>query len=387
MIPYGRQEISEEDINAVVAVLRSDFLTQGPAVPSFEEHVARKVNAAFAVACSNGTAALHFACSALGLGPGDRLWTSAITFTASANCGRYCGAEVDFVDIDTRTWNISVAALRRKLIQAQALGTLPRILVSVHLTGQPPEQEAIAALATEFGFHVVEDASHALGASRHGEPVGSCKWSSATIFSFHPVKIITTGEGGMVSTNDEALADRMRLLRSHGITRDPARLEMQGAGHYEQIALGWNYRLTDLQAALGSSQIARLDALVERRNRLAARYDRAFEGLAVRRPTVAAGNYSAFHLYVVRLADRKTNQEVIADLRAAGVGATLHYPAVHLHPYYRALGFERGSFPEAERYATDALTLPLFPTLTDAAQDHVIEALRRIVERTSGGVP
>ena len=380
MIPYGRQDVTSEDIDAVVAVLQSDFLTQGPAVPRFESAVAGMVGAAHAVATCNATAALHLACVALHLQPGQRLWTSAITFAASANCARYCGADVDFVDIDPDTWNMSVSSLRQKLVEARERDRLPHVVVSVHLTGQPPEQEAIHALSGEFGFRIIEDASHAIGASRDGEPVGSCRWSDITVFSFHPVKIITTGEGGMALTNDESLADRMRMLRSHGITRDPSRMTASGPAHYEQVELGWNYRMTDMQAALGTSQLARLDEYVAQRNAIARRYDRDLSGLPLRLPKVLDKNQSAFHLYVVRLADAGlTNQDVIARLRSADIGATLHYPAVHLHPYYRQLGFHAGMFPEAERYAGDAISLPLFPRLGNADQTYVIETLATVL--------
>lgn len=382
MIPYARQDVTSEDIDAVIAVLRSDFLTQGPAVPRFESAVAGMVGAAYGVATCNATAALHLSCVALDLRPGQRLWTSAITFAASANCARYCGADVDFVDIDPDTWNMSVSALRAKLVEARARDRLPHVLVSVHLTGQPPEQEAIHALSQEFGFRIIEDASHAIGASRDGEAVGSCRWSDITVFSFHPVKIITTGEGGMALTNDESLADRMRLLRSHGITRDPARMTHSGPAHYEQVELGWNYRMTDMQAALGASQLNRLDEYVTRRNAIAQGYNVALKDFPLQMPTVLDGNRSSFHLYVVRLADvNLSNQDAIAQLRAADVGATLHYPAVHLHPYYRQLGFDAGMFPEAERYASDAISLPLFPGLAAADQERVVSALAAVLAR------
>ena len=382
MIPYGRQDIQEADIEAVVDVLRSSFLTQGPAVPRFEEAVARQVGASHAVAVNSATAALHIACIALGLGPGDRLWTVPNTFVASANCARYCGADVDFVDIDAATWNLSVPALHAKLIDAARTGGLPKVVVPVHFSGQPTDQEAIWELAREFGFRIIEDASHAIGASRNGEPVGSCRWSDITVFSFHPVKIVTTGEGGMALTNDPAIAERMVRARSHGITRDASRFvgdfgtQGPASWHYEQQTLGYNFRLTDIHAALGTSQLHRLEAYVARRNALARRYDAALKGLPLRLPTVNPENRSAFHLYVVRLeGTTRTQREVGDSLRTKGIGVNLHYAPVHLQPYYRALGFAPGQFPEAEAYGRSALTLPLYPTLTETEQDGVVSAV------------
>ena len=382
MIPYGRQHITEADIEAVVDVLRSDFLTQGPAVPAFERAVAAQVGVRHALAVSSATSALHIACLALGLGPGDRLWTVPNTFVASANCGRYCGAEVDFVDIDPDSWNLSVTALKAKLLRARQDGLLPKVLVPVHFGGQPTDQEAIWALAQEFGFKVLEDASHAIGASRHGERTGNCKWSDITVFSFHPVKIITTGEGGMVLTNDAELAGRMEMLRSHGITRDAAKFTQAAPGpwHYEQQALGFNYRMTDIQAALGASQLARLGSYVERRNLLARRYDELLRALPLQLPVVLAGNRSAFHLYVVRVKSNprgRTREQVFSELRQGGIGVNVHYMAVHLQPYYRQLGFADGAFPVAESYASEAITLPLYPQLTEEGQDQVVSALAR----------
>lgn len=391
MIPYGRQEVTQADVDAVIAVLRSDFLTQGPAVPRFEQGVAARVNARHAVAVSNATAALHVACMALEVGPGDLLWTVPNTFVASANCARYCGADVDFVDIDPATWNLSVTALRHKLALAKRAGRLPKVVVPVHFSGQPTEQEAIWELAQEYGFKVLEDASHAIGASRNGEPVGSCRWAHISVLSFHPVKIITSGEGGMALTNDKELAERMAMLRSHGITRDPARLNpvkepgaaAPAAWYYEQQALGFNYRLTDIQAALGSSQLDRLAYYVRCRNELARRYDDALSKLPLRLPRVLPGNESSFHLYVVRLLrDRvaKTRHRVFDELRQRGIGVNVHYMPVHLQPYYRNLGFRPGQYPEAEAYGEEAITLPLYPGLTPAAQDQVIECLHAVLE-------
>lgn len=382
MIPYGRQDISETDIQAVVDVLRSDFLTQGPAVPAFERAVAGYCRAQHAVAANSATSALHMACLTLGVGPGDYVWTSPNTFVASANCALYCGADVDFVDIDRETWNLSAQKLKEKLAQAKKKGRLPKVVVPMHFAGQPPEQEAIWELAQEYGFRVLEDAAHAIGASRHGEPVGSCRWSDITVFSFHPVKIITTGEGGIALTNDGALAERMAMLRSHGITRNQDRFMQPCAPpwHYEQQMLGFNYRMTDIQAALGSSQLERLDAYVERRNALAHRYDHALKGLSLQLPTVRAGNRSAFHLYVVRWKHNllpKTHRQVFEELRQHGIGVNLHYMPVHLQPYYRERGFTPGQYPEAEAHGAQAITLPLYSGLTDQEQDQVVSALNK----------
>jgi len=384
MIPYGRQDITQADIDAVTEVLRSSFLTQGPAVPAFEQAVAARVGAKYAVAVNSATSALHIACLALDLGPGDLLWTVPNTFVASANCGRYCGADVDFVDIDPLTWNMSVDCLRAKLEQAAGAGRVPKVVVPVHFSGQSTQAQEIHALARQYGFKVIEDASHSIGASRNGEPVGSCRWSDITVFSFHPVKIVTTAEGGMALTNDPALAERLRLLRSHGITRDPARLQREAAPawYYEQQILGFNYRMTDVHACLGTSQLGRLEQYVSRRNQLAARYDAALEQLPLQLPTVSAGNRSAFHLYVVRLQLARiavSHRQVFDALRDRGIGVNLHYSPVHLQPYYRELGFGPGYCPHAETYADEAITLPLFAAMTDVEQDEVVAALRSVL--------
>lgn len=393
MIPYARQQVDQTDIDAVVAVLRADFLTQGPVVPRFEQAVAARAGAAHAVAFNSATSALHAACLALNLRAGDRLWTVPNTFVASANCARHCGALVDFVDIDPATWNMSVTELQAKLLRAQRDGTLPKVVVPVHFGGQPTEQEHIHALAREYGFRVIEDASHALGAARHGEPVGSCRWSDITVLSFHPVKIITTGEGGMALTHDAELAASMAMLRSHGVTRDPRRFERapvpQGDGtppdpwYYEQQLLGFNFRLTDIHAALGLSQLDRLEEFVGRRNALASRYQEMLQGLPLRLPCVQPANRSAFHLYVVRLkaAGGEARRRVCTALRRRGIGVNVHYLPVHLQPYYRSLGFREGQFPEAEAHGESAITLPLYPGLAETQQDEVAMALRQELTR------
>lgn len=377
MIPYGRQDIRESDLDAVREVLESDFLTQGPVVPRFEQAVADKVGAARAVAVNSGTSALHLACLALGLGEGDRLWTSPITFVASANCARYCGAEVDFVDIDPRTYNLSVAALARKLEQAERDNRLPKVVVPVHLCGQSCDMAGIAELAERYGFRVIEDASHAVGGRYKGDYIGNGRYSDITVFSFHPVKIVTSAEGGMALTTDAALADRMTRLREHGITRDPQAMvgEPDGPWYYQQLELGFNYRLTEIQAALGLSQLARLDEYVARRETLAQRYDELLKALPLERPWQHPDAVSARHLYVVRVqAGRR--RAVFESLRAAGIGVNVHYIPVHTQPYYRALGFSAGDFPEAELYYSEAISLPLFPTLEEADQDRVVAALK-----------
>jgi UDP-4-amino-4,6-dideoxy-N-acetyl-beta-L-altrosamine transaminase len=386
MIPYGRQDITQSDIDRVTEVLRSDFLTQGPTVPRFEQAVAATVRAKHAIAVNSATSALHVACLALGLGPGDVLWTVPNTFVASANCGRYCGAQVDFVDIDPNTWNLSVPKLEEKLVRAKREGRLPKVVVPVHFSGQPTEQEAVWDLAEEYRFRVLEDASHSIGASRNTEPVGSCRWSDIAVFSFHPVKIITTTEGGLALTNDETLAKRMAMFRTHGITREAEIFTQESPGpwYYEQQLLGFNYRMTDVQAALGLSQLERLKGYVERRNVLARRYDAALKGLPLQLPRVLPGNVSAFHIYVVRLerpAAAARHREVFEELRRLGIGVNLHYIPVHLQPYYRELGFAPGQFPESEWHGESAITLPLYPSMTDREQDEVVSALRRVLVR------
>lgn len=385
MIPYGRQDITQADIDAVVEVLQSDFLTQGPKVPLFEHIVAAKVGARHAVAVNSATSALHIACMALELGPGDWLWTSPITFVASANCGLYCGAQIDFVDIDPQTYNLCPKALETKLIVAEREGKLPKVVVAVHLCGQPCDMQVIHALSQRYGFKVIEDASHAIGGKYQGEYIGSCRYSDITVFSFHPVKIITTAEGGMALTNDDALAEKMKLLRSHGVTRDQSLMtqESHGPWYYQQVDLGYNYRMTELQAALGISQMERLDTFVGRRHELAARYDAMLQELPVTTPWQSPDSYSGRHLYVIRLQlDQisKTHRHVFEELRDHGIGVNLHYIPVHTQPYYQRMGFKQGDFPEAERYYSEAISLPMYQGLTDQQQSEVVRALTRALQ-------
>jgi UDP-4-amino-4,6-dideoxy-N-acetyl-beta-L-altrosamine transaminase len=385
LIPYGRQDISEADIQAVVDALRSDFLTQGPRVPAFEGAVAKHCGAMHALAVNSATSALHIACLALGVGPGDWVWTSPITFVASANCALYCGARVDFVDIDPRTYNLSVERLAEKLARAEKEGRLPKVVVPVHLCGQSCDMAGIRALSRRYGFAVLEDASHAIGGRYRDEPVGNCRYSDIAVFSFHPVKIITTAEGGMTLTNDAQLAARMRRLRSHGITRDAAEMThaSDGPWYYQQLELGFNYRMNDVQAALGLSQMQRLDAVVARRHALAARYDQMLADFPVVTPWQHPDTFSGLHLYVIRLKlgeIRATQREVFDAMRAASIGVNLHYIPVPRQPYYERLGFKAECWPEAERYYADAMTLPMYARLTERQQDEVVAALRAALD-------
>lgn len=381
MIYYGHQHITEKDIQAVERVLHSDWLTQGPAIEAFEKKVANYCGARYAVAVTNATSALHIACKAADLGEGDVLWTSPITFTASANCGRYCGAGVDFVDIDDKTYNMSVAELRHKLETAVKK---PKVVIPVHLAGQSCDMEAIKALADEYGFKIIEDASHATGADYKNTKVGSCRYSDMTVFSFHPVKIVTTGEGGVVLTNNKELYEKLKLYRSHGITRDSDLMtqEADGPWYYQQIELGFNYRMTDMQAALGCSQMDSLDEFVARRRYLVKRYNEKLKGLPLRTPYQDEATNPSWHIYIIRVDFTKvklSKKEIFARMRDRGIVLNLHYIPVHTQPYYQNLGFQKGDFPVSEKYYEEAITLPLYYDLTDEQQDEVIEALKEVL--------
>ncbi|WP_316346930.1 UDP-4-amino-4,6-dideoxy-N-acetyl-beta-L-altrosamine transaminase [Desulfuromonas acetoxidans] len=385
-IPYGKQHIIQDDIDAVVEVLKSDFITQGPCVPRFEDAMANYCHAKFAVAVNSATSALHLACRALGLGEGDWLWTTPITFVASANCALYCGAKVDFVDIDPRTYNMSIKSLEEKLERAEKAGTLPNVLVAVHLCGQSCEMEKIHSLGQKYGFRIIEDASHAVGGRYQGEPVGNCRYSDITVFSFHPVKIITTAEGGMALTNQSDLAEKMELLRSHGITRAPDLMthEADGPWYYQQIELGYNYRMTELQAALGFSQMMRLDEYVSRRHFLANKYGELLDCFPLNLPWQHPDSYSAFHLFVIRLQlDRigLSHRQVFEKLRESGIGVNLHYIPIHTQPYYQSMGFEIGDYPQAETYYSEALSLPMFPMLTEEQLEQISSILEDVLLR------
>ncbi|MCL1066588.1 UDP-4-amino-4,6-dideoxy-N-acetyl-beta-L-altrosamine transaminase [Shewanella olleyana] len=388
MIPYGKQDISQQDINAVIDVLQSDFLTQGPKVPAFEAAITAYTKAQFAVAVNSATSALHIACLALGLSEGDWLWTSPITFVASANCGLYCGAQIDFVDIDPKTYNMSVSALEAKLEKAKLSGTLPKVVIPVHLCGQSCDMKKIHSLSKEYGFHIIEDASHAIGGRYLDGPVGQCLYSDITVFSFHPVKIVTTAEGGVAVTNDPSLAEKMQLFRSHGVTRDPELMQKKSCGgwYYEQVELGFNYRMTELQAALGVSQMQRLDEFVAKRHLLAKRYNQLLLNLPITLPFQLESSYSGLHLYVIRLKLDKTSlthQQVFSLLREKGVGVNLHYIPVHTQPYYKRMGFSQGDFPNAEAYYREAISLPMFHLMTQVQQDKVVSTLSEIIINNS----
>ncbi|MGL5009411.1 MAG: UDP-4-amino-4,6-dideoxy-N-acetyl-beta-L-altrosamine transaminase [Paracoccaceae bacterium] len=382
MIPYGRQDIREDDIAAVRAALVSDFLTQGPRVPAFEAAVAAKVGAGFAIAANSATSALHVACQALGLAPGDWLWTSPITFVASANCGRYCGASIDLVDIDPETFNMSADALEIKLIAAEKNGTLPKIVVPVAMCGQSCDMRRIRDLADKYGFAIVEDASHAIGGRYDDAYVGNGAFADITVFSFHPVKIITTAEGGMAVTNNPALAARMRLFCSHGITRNEDQMQgdSDGPWYYQQIKLGQNYRMTELQAALGLSQLERLDEYVAIRAAQARRYQAELSNLPLSLPYEASGVASAWHLFVIRLQEAGRRRVVFEQLRAAGIGVNVHYIPIHLQPYYRALGFAVGDYPLSEDYYSRVISIPLFSAMTVTDQTEVITKLGAVLQ-------
>lgn len=380
-IPYGRQDINQKDIDAVIEVLNSDFLTQGPVVPAFEMAVTEYCGAKHAVAVNSATSALHISCLALGVAPGDWVWTSPITFVASANCALYCGAKVDFVDIDPITYNISVERLAEKLEVAEKENRVPKVLIPVHLCGQSCDMEGIYALSQRYGFKIIEDASHATGGKYKGEPIGNCRYSDITVFSFHPVKIITTGEGGMALTNNSDIASRMARLRSHGITRIPIEMTHvpDGPWYYQQIELGFNYRMTDLAAALGLSQMKRLDEFVNRRQGIASHYNDLLVDLNMKTPWQHPDTYSSFHLYVVRITNDGTinRNTVFERLRASGIIVNLHYIPVYKHPVYQVMGFNPSDFPEAERYYSEAISLPIYSTLTDAEVEGIIEKIRK----------
>ncbi|OXL20541.1 UDP-4-amino-4,6-dideoxy-N-acetyl-beta-L-altrosamine transaminase [Psychrobacter sp. DAB_AL32B] len=384
MIPYSRQDINQQDINAVVEVLKSDFLTQGPQVPAFEQAIIDACDAKYAVAVNSATSALHIACLALGLGNDDWLWTTPNTFVASANCALYCGAKVDFVDIDPRTYNLCAKQLEKKLIAAEKVGKLPKIVIPVHFSGQPCDMQAIHELAKKYGFKIIEDASHAIGGKYQDVPIGNSRYSDITIFSFHPVKIVTSAEGGAAVTNRADLAEKMLLLRSHGITRDDGLMTqiMDGPWYYQQIALGFNYRMTELQAALGLSQMQRLEEFVIKRHELASRYDGLLQNLPITLPWQHPDSYSARHLYVIRLQLEQINTthlDVFNALRAAGILVNLHYIPVHMQPYYQKQGFESGQFPEAEKYYKEAISIPMFPAMTDEQQNTVCATLQTLL--------
>ena len=385
MIPYGKQDINQADIDSVVDVLQSDFLTQGPQVPLFEKTVSDYCGAEYGVAVNSATSALHVACLALGLGEGDWLWTSPNTFVASANCGLYCNAKVDFVDIDPLTYNLSARELEKKLIQAEKEGRLPKILIPVHFAGQSCEMKKIHGLSKQYGFYIIEDASHAIGGKYLDQPIGSCQYSDITVFSFHPVKIITTAEGGLATTNNKKLLERMQLFRSHGVTRDPELMtkEAEGGWYYQQVDLGFNYRMTDLQAALGVSQMERLDDFITLRHQRQKRYDELLKNLPVVAPYQDLDSYSALHLYPIKIQIDKvksTRKEIFEALRKNDIGVNVHYIPVHTQPYYENMGFKKGDFPNAESYYESAISIPLFHVMTFEQQDQVIAALEKVLK-------
>ncbi len=385
MIPYGRQSISQDDINSVISVLQSDFLTQGPQVPLFEKVVANYCGVDYGIAVNSATSALHIACLALGLGKGDLLWTSPNSFVASANCGLYCGAEVEFVDIDQQTYNLSTKELESKLILAKQKNKLPKIVIPVHFAGQSCDMKKIYSLSQEYGFYIIEDASHAIGGKYLDKYIGSCQYSDITVFSFHPVKIITTAEGGLATTNNASIAKKMSLYRSHGITRDQKLMSKvsEGDWYYQQIGLGFNYRMTELQAALGSSQINRLDEFIDKRHSLQKRYDTLLKDLPIVLPYQSQDAYSALHLYPVLIELEKTGkgrEKIFNELRNKGIGVNVHYIPIHLQPYYKSLGFKTGDYPNAENYYNRVISIPLFYDMTMNEHDKVVEALTEILQ-------
>jgi UDP-4-amino-4,6-dideoxy-N-acetyl-beta-L-altrosamine transaminase len=384
MIPYGKQDINQADIDSVVNVLQSDFLTQGSQVLLFEKTVSEYCGVEYGVAVNSATSALHIACLALGLGKGDYLWTSPNTFVASANCGLYCGAKVDFVDINPLTYNLSPEELEKKLIQAKLENKLPKIVIPVHFSGQSCDMRKIHSLGQEYGFKIIEDASHAIGGEYLGQPVGGCQHSDITVFSFHPVKIITTAEGGLATTNDKELLMRMQLFRSHGVTRDPELMtkESEGDWYYQQVELGFNYRMTELQAALGVSQMQRLDEFITKRHKLQERYDLLLEDLPIIKPYQDKDGYSALHLYPIKIQIDKvknTKKEIFDALRNNNIGVNVHYIPVHTQPYYENMGFKKGDYPNAENYYENTISIPIFQGLTIEMQDKVVNILKKVL--------
>jgi len=385
MIPYGKQDINQADIDSVVDVLQSDFLTQGPQVPLFEKTVSNYCGAAFGIAVNSATSALHIACLALGLGKGDWLWTSPNSFVASANCGLYCGAKIDFVDIDPQTYNLSAEELEKKLIQAKQDDNLPKIVIPVHFSGQSCDMKKIHSLSQEYGFKIIEDASHAIGGKYLDQPIGGCQYSDITVFSFHPVKIITTAEGGLATTNDKELSERMQLFRSHGITRNSELMSKlsEGGWYYQQVDLGFNYRMTELQAALGVSQMQRLDEFVTQRHTLQERYDSLLSDLPIVKPHQSQDSYSALHLYPIQIdldSVDKDREKIFDELRQNGIGVNVHYIPIHTQPYYLQFGFKVGDFPNSESYYNRAISIPLFHTMTVEQQDEVLNVLIRVLQ-------
>ena len=384
MIPYGKQSINKSDINAVIDVLKSDFLTQGPQVPLFEKKVSSYCQVAYGVAVNSATSALHIACLALGLRKGDWLWTSPNSFVASANCGLYCGASVDFVDIDPLTYNMSVIELEKKLIKAKKEKKLPKVIIPVHFAGQSCDMKGIYSLSKEYGFNIIEDASHAIGGKYLNQPIGSCKYSDITVFSFHPVKIITTAEGGLATTNSKDIADKMQLSRSHGINRNKYQMsgKAEGAWYYQQVDLGFNYRMTELHAALGISQILRLDKFVEKRHKLRERYDSLLSKLPLLKPYQDKNCYSSVHLYPIQIDFKKLNKTrefFFNSLKSRGIGVNVHYIPIHTHPYYQNIGFKKGEYPNSEKYYSNAISIPLNQSMNFKQQDKVINALEELL--------
>ena len=385
MIPYGKQDINQDDINSIIGVLKSDFLTQGSQVPLFEKKVSDYCDAEYAVAVNSATSALHIACLALDLGRGDRLWTSTNSFVASANCGLYCGAKVDFVDIDPLTYNLSSEELEKKLIQAKQNDRLPKIVIPVHFAGQSCDMKKIHSLSQEYGFKIIEDASHGIGSKYLDRPVGGCQYSDITVFSFHPVKIITTAEGGLATTNNKELAERMQLFRSHGVTRDPKLMtkESEGRWYYLQVDLGFNYRMTELQAVLGVSQMERLDEFVILRHQYQIRYNELLKDLPIITPYQDFNSYSALHLYPIQIQTDKvksTRKEIFKALWEKGIGVSVHYIPIHTQPYYENMGFKKGDYPNAESYYESAISIPLFHAMTFEQQDQVIAVLEEVLK-------